>query len=159
LGSKANNLYSSGNRPPAGGFGRSGDIRTELDLIEAGFYKLKRTIVQVYFEDANNGVQTRSVLQPTTRAGTVARISVTPQANNSGAPTVFTAAIGSAPITMPTLQLSASAAAHEPVSVVPTDLNSYDPSTIIANNRTLRITSDGGGSSVMPVMVTIEIED
>jgi hypothetical protein len=154
LGSLANGLYTSSGRPAAGASGRSGDLRSEFDLIEAGFYRARRSTVQVHFEDANTAAS-RSVVLPYVRGGTVKRISVVPSANNATAATVFTAAIDGNAITMPALEIASGGLAHAAVSVVPSAANTYEVDAV----SVLTITSNGGGSGVMPVSVTVEIED
>ena len=151
MGGNANNLYTSTGNPPAGGLGRSAQLRDEFDLIETGFDKVIRSHFQIYFEDANTAA-TRAVPTFNSRVGQITRLSLMNLIANTTTKTVFTANIGGASITHPAWEVAITAAAYTIVSVVPT--NNNDLSTAV---QSIRVVSDGGGSPTMPVMVTIEV--
>lgn len=85
------------------------------------------------------------------RAGTITRISVVPWEDNATTKTVFTASIAAVAVTHPALEIAIGGLAGGVVSVVPTAANA-----VVAGSN-VRVTTDGAGSSVMPVTVTVEV--
>lgn len=104
--------------------------------------------VQVYMPDANTP---GSVYAYIPHAGSIRGLSVVAQAANGGAETVFGAAIGGVAVTHGAWKLAVGAVAGGKESVVPTADNE------VAADSVLEITSDGGGNTVMPVMLSVKI--
>jgi hypothetical protein len=146
----ANNLYTATQVPAAGAYGRSAELRLEYLAIQAGFEKLKRHRVFFPFADLNVPA---TQYQPALELGTIVAIYVIGDVNNATANTVITAKINGVSVTMPTLQLLTADTAGTLRSVIPTAANVVTTITDI-----LRIDTDGGGSSVMPGRVIVEME-
>jgi hypothetical protein len=88
---------------------------------------------------------------PILRAGTITRISVIAGDVNGDAATVFTAAIAAVAVTHAALSLALDAVAGDVATVVPTAANT------VAQGSNLNITTDGGGDTVMPVTISVEV--
>jgi hypothetical protein len=84
-------------------------------------------------------------------AGTLSSISVVNYAANATTQTIYTVSINAGAVTHPALATTITAAAGTAVTVVPTAANT------VAAGDVLKITSDGGSSSVMPIMATFLI--
>jgi hypothetical protein len=145
----ANNLFTYDGQPVAGDFGRAEALRGDFKAIEAGFEKLKRHYLTFFFPDLNTPA---SRYLPALEAGQITKVTVLPDTNNATTATVITAFINGVGVTMPALSLASGALAGVAASVVPTAANLVTQATDI-----LKISTDGGGSSVMPGTVVVEV--
>lgn len=145
----ANNLYTPTGGPAAASFGRSSVPRGEFGLIEAAFEKLQRHYVVFHFPDFNVPEVQYSVALET---GFITRVTVIPDENNATAATVITLEVDGVSVVMPALQIAAAGLAGGQVEVIPSGNNQ-----IAVRNSVIKATTDGGGSSVMPGRVIVEI--
>lgn len=137
----------------------------EADSAATLFNKIATNLADLVATDAANLAKLRDIYcvamadcntpgvayVPISRPGTITRISVIIGANNATAATVFTAKIGAVSVTHPAISFALGALLGAVIGVVPSAAN------VVAAGDNLNITTDGGGSSVMPATIVIEV--
>lgn len=108
--------------------------------------ELNQYSVNAYQADAGTA---GSVYVVVPHAGTIAAIYATNYAANATTKTVLTAKIATVAVTMPAFEIAVTQAAGTASSTVPTAANT------LTAGQVLELISDGGTSTVMPVMYTI----
>lgn len=110
--------------------------------------ELNAYAVTAYMADANTA-GSGYVVCP--HAGNIIGVSVVNYVTNTTTATVYTAKIGGVSVTHPALQHGATDVAGTGVTVVPTATNT------VTANQVVEVASDGGGTPVMPITVTLLI--
>lgn len=142
--------YTPSGAPTEGSNGSSATLRAELALVEAGIEVLNEIPVTLWFEDANAAAGQSYVIVPW--QCTIEKIYAAAGAANATTDTILTAKIGGVAVTGGSLTIPLAAAAGDSVAATPTAANAVSASGAI------EIETDGAGSSVMPVGVTIVLK-
>ena len=142
--------YTPSGTPTEGSGGSSADIRAELALIEAGIEAMNEFPVTLWFEDANAAADQIYVSVPW--QCTVEKIYAAVSAANGTTDTILTAKIGGTAITAGALTIPDTAAIADIVSTTPTAANA------VSAGGAVEIETDGGGSTVMPVGITLVLK-
>jgi hypothetical protein len=141
--------YTPSGDPVQGTAGSSAEFRTEFGLIETGIQVLNAIPVIGFMSDANTLGQ---IYIPVPWACRLIKIYAVNSIVNTTTATILTPKIGGTAVTDGGMTFGATDAVGTILSATPTALNT------IAEGQALEIETDGGGTPVMPVNITLLVE-
>jgi len=144
--------YTPTGAPIQGAFGQSLAIRDEFQAIETAIQVMNSIPITLQWNDANGSDPGASLFVVVPWACNIVAAYAVNHAANAGADNVLTIEINGVLVTMPVFEFDVADTVDTVISSVPTAQNS------VAAGGSIEVITDAGGSSVMPVTVTLVLE-
>jgi len=144
--------YTPTGAPIQGSFGQSKSMRDEFEAIETGIQVMNQIPVTLQWNDANNGDPGSSLFVVVPWACQIVAAYAVNQVANGTAATVLTLEINTIAVVHPTWEFADTDTIDTVISTVPTASN------VVAAGGSIEVITDNGGSTVMPVTVTLVLE-